>query len=86
MKRNKTPKKRIWPEIAGWLGAGAIIAAYALVSFGLMQSDSIAYQLLNLLGAAGIIIISAVKHVRQTVLLNVFWAVIALSALVLMLV
>lgn len=74
--------KKVFSEIAGWYGMIAIVAAYALVSFGLISADGVLYQLINLTGAIGIIIISTVKKVRQSVLLNVFWGIIALVSLI----
>ncbi|HVQ43488.1 MAG TPA: hypothetical protein VMT30_00795 [Candidatus Saccharimonadia bacterium] len=68
-------------EFAGWYGTVAIVLAYALVSFKIVAADSALYQLLNLTGAAGIIAISALKGVKQSVVLNGFWAAIALVAL-----
>ena len=69
-------------EIYGWVGTIFIIAAYALVSFSLISSDSIAYQLLNLFGALGIVFSSYVKRNMQPVILNVFWGLIALIAII----
>ena len=69
-------------EIAGWYGAIAIVSAYALVSFGAIRPDGMLFQLLNLTGALGIITISAVKNVTQSVVLNLFWAAIASMALI----
>lgn len=69
-------------EIAGWLGVGAIVAAYLMVSFKLVDSDDAVYQILNLVGALLIAWISYRKRLLQTVVLNVFWAAIALVALV----
>ena len=74
--------KRKLAEIVGWYGTLAIVGAYALVSFNLISSSSVTYQLLNLSGAIGIIIISSIKKVRQSVVLNMFWAIIAAIALV----
>jgi len=69
-------------EIAGWYGAVAIVLAYALVSFQVVPSNGYVFQLLNLTGAAGIIVISATKRVGQSVALNAFWALIAIIALI----
>ena len=69
-------------EIAGWYGTLAIISAYALVSFKVIDASSAVYQLLNLSGALGIIAIAVVKGVKQSVVLNAFWALIAVIALV----
>ena len=68
-------------EIAGWYGTLAIISAYALVSFKGIDASSAVYQLLNLSGALGIIAIAVVKGVKQSVVLNAFWALIAVIAL-----
>lgn len=75
-----TPKRKI-AEVLGWYGATAIVAAYALVSFKLLSADGWLFQLLNLTGALGILTISLVKKVRQSVVLNLFWASIAVVAL-----
>ncbi len=73
--------RRQLAEIAGWYGAAAIVTAYALVSFDAISSGGWLFQFLNLTGAIGIIIISTVKKVRQSIVLNIFWAVIAVIAL-----
>jgi hypothetical protein len=41
-------------EIAGWSGAGLLLAAYALVSLRRLTGDGNAFQIMNILGAAGI--------------------------------
>ena len=68
-------------EWIGWYGTTAIVLAYGLVSFQVINSNGIVFQLLNLTGALGIITISLIKGVRQSVVLNVFWAIIAILAL-----
>lgn len=69
-------------EAAGWYGMTAIVMAYALVSFQAISSAGWLFQILNLTGSIGIIVISTIKKVRQSVMLNVFWAIIAVVALV----
>jgi len=69
-------------EIIGWYGMVAIVGAYALLSFNLIISESLVYQVLNLTGAFGIIYVSYRKKVFQSVFLNVFWAVIAFIAII----
>lgn len=69
-------------EVLGWYGAIVIVLAYALVSFNAIPADGWIFQLLNLTGAAGIIVISVIKGVRQSVALNIFWAIIALVAII----
>ncbi len=68
--------------IIGWAGAAFILAAYFLVSTKQLASESKAFQLLNLFGAAGIIINSSVHRAFPSVGLNAAWAVIAVYGLV----
>lgn len=73
---------KTFAEVAGWYGMAAIIAAYSLVSFHLIAPGDWAYQLLNLTGALGMLAVALQKKVRQGVILNVFWLVIATFALI----
>lgn len=68
--------------IVGWYGVLAILVAYGLNSFGLLSASSLAYQLINLSGATGIIIEALQKKDYQPVVLNVVWGVIAIIAIV----
>lgn len=69
-------------EMVGWYGTVAILLAYALVSFKVIESDYILYQLLNLTGALGIVAVSFAKGVRQPAVLNIVWSLIALAAII----
>ena len=40
-------------EVIGWAGAALILGAYALLSAGKVRAESLTYQLMNILGAAG---------------------------------
>lgn len=68
-------------EALGWYGAAAIITAYGLVSFQLLNPESTLYQLLNLTGALGIIADTYTKKDYQPLVLNIFWLAIAILAL-----
>lgn len=67
--------------LLGWYGVGAILLAFALNSFGILSAQNVTYQLLNLTGAAGIIVSSLQKRDFQPVALNVVWLLIAFVAL-----
>lgn len=73
--------KRMMLDIFGWYGAVAILAAYFLNSFGMLGADSLAYQLLNVTGAIGIVLVSYVRRAYQPMALNAVWTVIGLAAL-----
>jgi|KBSSwiStaDraftv2_1062776.scaffolds.fasta_scaffold511907_2 hypothetical protein len=67
---------------AGWYGTAAILAAYALSSFGVLQSADRVYQALNLTGALGVAWVCWHKRTWQAFWLEAVWAAIALAALV----
>lgn len=68
-------------EILGWYGAGAILLAYALASFSIVDSGDVWYQTLNATGALGIVATSFYHRAFQPAALNLVWFVIALVAL-----
>ncbi len=72
---------KIFIEIFGWYGAIAILTAYFLISFAVINPESIWYQLLNLTGAIGLLGISFYKRAYQPAALNIIWIIIALIAL-----
>ena len=59
-----------------------VLLAYALVSTGKLEGDSFAYQLLNLAGAAFLIVNSSYYGAYPSVGVNVVWIGIAVFALV----
>ena len=65
----------------GWYGVLAILVAYLLLSLNVLAAKSLAYQLLNLTGAAGIIVEALAKKDAQPAALNAIWAVIAIIAI-----
>lgn len=78
---SKISSKQLAAELAGWYGTGAILAAYALLSFKIIDNEDLAYQLLNLSGAMGIIVIGVYKNVPQSIVLNLVWSAIAIVAI-----
>lgn len=74
--------RNIITETFGWYGVVAIVGAYALLSFGIITSDSLLYQGLNLTGAIGIVVDALDDKNTQPAVLNIIWATIALIAIV----
>lgn len=68
-------------EVVGWYGAIAILLAYALASFSVVSVHNPIYLLLNLTGALGVLNIATAKHVKQSMVVNAFWALMAALAL-----
>jgi len=83
LKKNKSLKnKKMTPaNLCGWYGMSAMIIGYILVSFNMVAADGLPYQLLNITGAAGLLIVAESKHVIQSVLANTFWLLIGLVIL-----
>jgi hypothetical protein len=68
-------------EIIGWSAAVLILLSYILLSLGRIAADSISYQGLNIVGAAGFILNSGVNGAIPSAALNVIWLAIGLFAL-----
>jgi hypothetical protein len=68
-------------DVAGWTAAALILSAYALLSFGKIQSRSHVYQVMNIIGAFGFIINCAWNNAWPSVALNVVWMGIGFYAL-----
>lgn len=75
-------RKDFISEFFGWYGVVAILAAYALLSFDVVESKSLIYQILNGTGALGIIFDAVKDKNYQPAVLNVFWLIIALIAII----
>jgi hypothetical protein len=74
--------KNVIIETVGWCGAGIILGAYILNTFGVLSASSLVYQILNGIGAIGIILVSFHKKTYQPAVLNVVWALVALVAII----
>lgn len=86
---SKKPKNNLlgikqgkFAEFCGWYGMLALILAYFLVSFGWLDGQGLMFQLINLTGGIGLLIVAASKGVTQSVILNFFWAIIGVIAIV----
>jgi hypothetical protein len=67
-------------EIVGWAGAGLILLAYLLLSAGRLGGQSLAYQSMNVVGAAGFVINGWWHGAIPSATLNVLWLMIGLFA------
>ena len=64
-------------DFMGWAGSIALILAYLLNSVNWLQSQSIIYQALNLIGGAFLIINTLYYGAYPSSFLNLVWAIIA---------
>jgi hypothetical protein len=75
-------EESIFVDIIGWLGVVELLVAYLLVSIKRMEGDSIGYQVLNLIGAASLIVNSYYYRALPSVGINIVWIGIAIFAIV----
>jgi len=73
---------KLFVEVAGWLAAVLILAAYCLISAGVIDARSKTYQLLNVVGAAGFVVNSGWNGALPSAALNVVWMGIGITALI----
>lgn len=69
-------------ELLGWLGAFGLLTAFFLNSRKILTSDSTTYQLLNLVCALMLTVNAYHIGSYPFVVINVFWAIVALLGLV----
>ncbi|MCX8160551.1 MAG: hypothetical protein N3G18_06440 [Candidatus Saccharicenans sp.] len=69
-------------NLAGWLGALMLLLAYLLVSNRKLAGDSLAYQLLNLVGSACLLLNAFHFGAYPSVGVNSVWVVIALITII----
>ena len=68
-------------EVIGWIGAALILGSYALLSTGRLRAESVTYQLMNILGAAGFVVNSGWNGALPSAAMNVVWMGIGFYAL-----
>ena len=67
-------------EAAGWAGATLILFAYLLLSAGKLTGQSLVYQGMNVIGAAGFVINGWWHGAIPSAALNVLWLLIGAFA------
>ncbi len=63
-------------EVAGWAGASLILLAYLLLSAGKLTGQSLVYQAMNVVGAAGFVVNGWWHGAVPSAALNVLWLLI----------
>ena len=67
-------------DALGWVGALALIVAYASVSFRRMAADGSLYQVMNAIGSFLLIVNTMYYRAYPSAFVNVVWITIALAA------
>lgn len=71
-----------WDQIASLVGAALILAAFAANTMGKLTSQSVAYQLLNAMGAGLLTASAVVSRNWGFIILEGTWTLISVGALV----
>ncbi|GEM_PF-159397 len=77
----KKTNKNATIEYIGWIGVVLVVGSYGLLALGFVNSSSILYHSLVLLGASGVAIVSYKKRSYQPAVLNGIFAILAVTAL-----
>ena len=68
-------------DTVGWIGAIALLVAYALISARRVEGDSTSYQSLNLVGSVLLIVNTVYYRAYPSAFLNLVWGAIAVYAI-----
>jgi len=73
--------KQLWFDAIGWVGAVALLIAYAMVSHRKLEADSAMYQLLNIGGSLLLAANTIFYGSYPSTFVNLIWAGIAVFAI-----
>ena len=71
----------IWFDAIGWVGAAALLVAYAMVSHKKLEGDSATYQLLNISGSLLLAANTIFYGSYPSTFVNLIWAGIAVFSI-----
>ena len=71
----------VWFDAIGWVGAVALLIAYALVSFKRLEGDSGTFQLLNISGSILLAANTIFYGSYPSTFVNLIWAGIAVFSI-----
>jgi hypothetical protein len=72
---------QVWFDAIGWVGAAALLIAYAMVSHKKLEGDSSTYQLLNISGSILLAANTIFYGSYPSTFVNLIWAAIAIVAI-----
>jgi hypothetical protein len=71
----------VWFDAIGWIGAAALLVAYAMVSHKKLQGDSGTYQALNISGSVLLAANTIFYGSYPSTFVNLIWAAIAIFSI-----
>jgi hypothetical protein len=72
---------QVWFDVIGWVGAAALLVAYAMVSHKKLEADSATYQLLNISGSILLAANTIFYGSYPSTFVNLIWAGIAVFSI-----
>jgi hypothetical protein len=73
--------ENVFVEVIGWVGAGFLLTAYGLNSYGKIASNSLIYQVLNMIASVFLITNTIYHNALPSTLINIIWIVIGSIAI-----
>jgi hypothetical protein len=71
----------VWFDAIGWMGAAALLVAYAMISHKKLEGDSAVYQLLNISGSLLLAANTIFYGSYPSTFVNLIWAGIAVFSI-----
>jgi hypothetical protein len=71
----------LWFDAIGWVGAAALLVAYAMVSSKKLEGDSMAYQSLNIIGSLFLAANTIFYRAFPSSFVNMIWIGIAVFSI-----
>jgi drug/metabolite transporter (DMT)-like permease len=71
----------LWFDAIGWLGAAALLVAYAMVSSKKLEGNSTTYQFLNILGSLLLAVNTVFYRAYPSSFVNMIWIGIAVFSI-----
>jgi len=71
----------VFIEIIGWIGSVLVVGAYCLNLYGVWKTNSLLYIFSNLIGGAFFIVNTFVHKAYPSMIVNIIWVIIAVTAL-----
>lgn len=72
---------QVWFDVIGWVGAAALLVAYAMISHKKLEADSATYQLLNISGSILLAANTIFYGSYPSTFVNLIWAGIAVFSI-----
>ena len=69
-------------DLVGWIGSVLVIVAYALNIYKKLDSGSLPYYFMNIVGSSCLIVNTVYHHAFPSTAVNIIWILIAIIALI----